>query len=95
MKEQIPEKITFQGVIRSVQPRSNVWRYRLDNRTHSLTGYNLFLTGISNGVEGDFSVAISEKQQEKLKAHIGDEIKYEDSFLYKHHIQINYDISHS
>ena len=75
MKEQIPEKITFQGVIRSVQPRSNVWRYRLDNRTHSLTGYNLFLTGISNGVEGDFSVAISEKQQEKLRAHIGDEIK--------------------
>lgn len=75
MKEQIPEKITFQGVIRSVQPRSNVWRYRLDNRTHSLTGYNLFLTGVSNGVEGDFSIAISEKQQEKLRAHIGDEIK--------------------
>lgn len=75
MKEQIPEKITFQGVIRSVQPRSNVWRYRLDNRTHSLTGYNLFLTGVFNGVEGDFSIAISEKQQEKLRAHIGDEIK--------------------
>ena len=52
MKEQIPEKITFQGLIRSVQPRSNVWRYRLDNRTHSLTGYNLFLTGVANGVEG-------------------------------------------
>lgn len=34
MKEQIPEKIVFQGIIRSVQPRSNVWRYRLDNRTH-------------------------------------------------------------
>lgn len=75
MKEQIPEKITFQGFIRSVQPQSNVWRYRLDNRTHSLTGYNLFLAGVANGVEGDFSVAISEKQQEKLKAHIGDEIK--------------------
>lgn len=75
MKEQIPEKITFQGLIRSVQPRSNVWRYRLDNRTHSLTGYNLFLTGVANGVEGDFSIAISEKQQEKLRAHIGDGIK--------------------
>lgn len=75
MKEQIPEKITFYGIIRSVQPRSNVWRYRLDNRTHSLTGYNLFLTGIANGVEGDFAIAISEKQQEKLKALIGDEIK--------------------
>lgn len=34
-------KIEFSGTIRSVQPRSNVWRYRLDNRTHSMTGYNL------------------------------------------------------
>ena len=74
MQEQIPEKIKFHGVIRSVQPRSNVWRYRLDNRTHSMTGYNLFLTGIAEGVERDFAVAISEKQQEKLRFHIGDEI---------------------
>ena len=74
MKEQIPEKIAFQGVIRSVQPRSNVWRYRLDNRTHSMTGYNIFLTGVANETEGDFSVAISEKQYEKLCCHIGDEI---------------------
>ena len=28
-------KISFQGIILSVQPRSNVWRYRLDNRTHN------------------------------------------------------------
>ena len=75
MKEQIPEKIAFQGVIRSVQPRSNVWRYRLDNRTHSMTGYNIFLTSVANNIEGDFSVAISEKQYEKLRCHIGDEIK--------------------
>ena len=75
MKEQIPEKIAFQGVIRSVQPRSNVWRYRLDNRTHSMTGYNIFLTGVASDTEGDFSVAISEKQYEKLRCHIGDEIK--------------------
>jgi hypothetical protein len=33
-------KISFQGIILSVQPRSNVWRYRLDNRTHRMTGYN-------------------------------------------------------
>jgi len=43
------EKIEFSGIIRSVQPRSNVWRYRLDNRTHSMTGYNLFLTGTAAG----------------------------------------------
>ena len=36
-------KIEFSGTIRSVQPRSNVWRYRLDNRTHSMTGYNHFI----------------------------------------------------
>ena len=41
-------KINFTGLILSVQPRSNVWRYRLDNRTHTLTGYNLFLTGIAD-----------------------------------------------
>ena len=39
------DKISFSGVILSVQPRSNVWRYRLDNRTHSMTRYNIFLKG--------------------------------------------------
>ena len=46
------EKIEFSGIIRSVQPRSNVWRYRLDNRTHSMTGNNLFLSGTAEGEEG-------------------------------------------
>ena len=69
------EKIEFKGTIRSVQPRSNVWRYRLDNRTHSMTGYNLFLTGTAEGEEKDFAVAISEKQMMKFRFHIGDEIK--------------------
>lgn len=40
------EKIKWSGIIVSVQPRSSVWRYRLDNRTHSLRGYNIFLEGI-------------------------------------------------
>ena len=75
MREQEQRKIAFRGIIKSVQPRSNVWRYRLDNRTHSMTGYNLFLTGIADGEERDFAIAISEKQQEKYKFHIGDEIK--------------------
>lgn len=26
------KKVKFAGVVESVQPRSNVWRYRLDNR---------------------------------------------------------------
>lgn len=75
MKDWTAEKIVFQGVIRSVQSRSNVWRYRLDNRTHFMTGYNIFLIGVANDTEGDFSVAISEKQYEKFRCHIGDEIR--------------------
>ena len=75
MEAQNQQKIEFNGIIISVQPRSNVWRYKLDNRTHSLTGYNLFLSGEVNGVVYDFSVAISEKQQQKHSFHIGDEIK--------------------
>lgn len=69
------EKIKFWGTVRAVQVRSDVWRYRLDNRTHSHKGYNVFLEGISAGIEGRFSVAISEKQQQKLRLRLGDEIK--------------------
>ena len=34
MKVSEAEKIEWQGIIVSVQPRTTVWRYRLDNRTH-------------------------------------------------------------
>lgn len=76
MRDEVQNKIKFTGIIRSVQPRSNVWRYRLDNRTHSLTGYNIFLHGEAEDQEGDidFVVAISEKQQMKSHFHIGDKI---------------------
>ena len=67
-------KICFRGIVKSVQPRSNVWRYRLDNRTHSHTGYNVFLAGEADGEEREYAIAISEKQQEKYRFHIGDEI---------------------
>ena len=77
-KEEVTQrKIAFSGAVRSVQPRSNVWRYRIDNRTHKMTGYNLFLTGTAEGIMKDFVVAISEKQQEKWHFRIGDEIKGE------------------
>lgn len=68
-------KITFQGQVISIQPRSNVWRYLTDNRTHTLTGYNLFLKGMAEDKEKEFVVAISQKQQEKLQFHLGDTIK--------------------
>ena len=59
------EKIRFFGRIVSVQPRANVWRYRLDNRSHGMKGYNLFLKGVADSEDKDFSIAISEKQQER------------------------------
>lgn len=70
-----PEKIEWRGKIVSVQPRTTVWRYKLDNRTHYHRGYNLFFDGEVNWVKTRFSVAISEKQQKKLAFRIGDEAK--------------------
>lgn len=65
-------KISFCGEIISIQPRSNVWRYLIDNRTHSLTGYNIFIKGVVEDEEKNFSIAFSEKQQIKNKFNIGD-----------------------
>ncbi|MFI3213041.1 MAG: hypothetical protein R3Y24_06820 [Eubacteriales bacterium] len=67
-------KLSFWGDIISIQPRSNVWRYLVHNRTHSLTGYNLFIRGSVEDEEKQFAVAISEKQQNKYEFHIGDAI---------------------
>lgn len=58
------EKIAWWGTIISIQPRTRVWRYVTDNRTHYHIGYNLFLDGTANGITGRFSVAISEKQMQ-------------------------------
>ena len=67
-----PIKIEWSGIIVSVQPRTTVWRYKLDNRTHYHNGYNLFLDGEADGAKAHFSVAISEKQQQKLEFRVGD-----------------------
>lgn len=72
--EEEQKKISFDGVVRSVQPRANVWRYTQEYRTHRLTGYNVFFTGMAEGEEKEFSVAISEKQYQKLRCHIGERI---------------------
>lgn len=66
MREQVQRKISFQGIIKSVQPRSTVWRYRLDNRTHRTVGYNIFLTGIADGEEKDFAIATLPKIYPRL-----------------------------
>ncbi len=82
-------KVSWEGEVVSVQPRSTVWRYLVDNRTHREIGYNVFVKGEAIGLDDgaaielagrggsayDFCVAISEKQQEKLGFQIGDRAK--------------------
>ena len=80
------KKINWQGEVVAIQPRSNVWRYLIDNRTHNEIGYNVFLKGSvfcgpekishnSGSEKYDFCVAISEKQAFNAGIHIGDVIK--------------------
>ena len=69
------EKVKWSGIILSVQPRTTVWRYVLDNRTHYHIGYNLFLDGEVNGLGRNFAIAISEKQQQVNEFRIDDEVK--------------------
>jgi hypothetical protein len=64
-------KIEWSGIITSIQPRTRVWRYLTDNRTHYHIGFNLFLDGCAGGVGKQFVVAISEKQQQSGKFGIG------------------------
>lgn len=75
MRDDPRVKISFEGTVLSVQVRSDVWRYKLDNRTHRCTGYNVFLAGTADGKERTFSVALSEKQQERCRLRIGDTLR--------------------
>ena len=75
-KYELPSsKINWEGRIISIQPRTRVWRYVTDNRTHYHLGYNLFVEGDSCYSEKHFTVAISEKQQSKGLFRIGDILK--------------------
>jgi len=67
-------KIKWKGTIKSIQPRTRVWRYITHNRTHYHIGYNVFLTGESEEGLTEFAVAISAKQQQKWNFKIGDTI---------------------
>lgn len=83
-------KVSWEGEVVSVQVRSTVWRYLIDNRTHRECGYNVFVKGAARacgagtdalvppsrgGQAYDFCVAISEKQQGKVGLHVGDRAK--------------------
>lgn len=73
--EDTSTKVNWQGMILSIQPRTRVWRYLTDNRTHYLLGYNFFIEGQSSEGKSSFTVAISEKQQMKGLFRIGDTIE--------------------
>lgn len=68
------QKIKWHGKIIAIQPRTRVWRYVTDNRTHYHLGYNLLIKGGSDEGKTEFWVAISEKQQQKSGFQIGDTI---------------------
>lgn len=51
-------KASWHGTVVSVQPRSTVWRYRLDNRTHRECGFNLFVKGSIDWGEESPSCAV-------------------------------------
>lgn len=62
------DKVRWSGVVTAIQPRAWVWRYKTDNRTHNLTGFNLWV----NGKDGKVVVAISALQRQKLGFRLGD-----------------------
>lgn len=66
-------KCHWEGTVLAVQPRAKIWRYRMDNRTHTMLGFNLWLDGERDGTPTHFSVAISGLQQSKLLFRVGDE----------------------
>ena len=70
-----PSKVNWQGEIVSIQPKTRIWRYLTDNRTHYHLGYNLFIEGSSSEGKKQYTVAISEKQQLKMLFRIGDVIE--------------------
>ena len=84
--DEYQQKVQWTGEVISIQPRSTVWRYLIDNRTHRECGYNIFLKGeVYSGSEAishnsgsdkyDYCIAVSEKQVAKTEIHIGDVLK--------------------
>lgn len=74
MIENRSQRIKWHGRILTIQPRTRVWRYLTDNRTHYHIGYNLLINGASDEGKTAFWVAVSEKQQQKYGFQIGDTI---------------------
>lgn len=69
-------KISFKGIITSVQPRIRLIR-SFDERSHNYLGYFLFMKGFIGDTERQFSVGISKAAQQKHQFYVGDEVSGE------------------
>ena len=67
------EKIAWQGVVTSVQPRIVLTR-SFDQRSHSYLGYVLRINGVISGESREFLVAIGKGAQRKHEFRAGDTV---------------------
>ena len=70
------KKISWQGRLLSVQPRIRLLR-SFDQRSHNYLGYALYLQGVTDGSEREFSVGIGKAAQEKHQLKWGDVVRGE------------------
>jgi hypothetical protein len=66
-------KISFNGIIISVQPRIRLIR-SFDERSHNYLGYALLIRGIIDDVEREYSVGIGKSAQQKHQFCAGDQV---------------------
>jgi hypothetical protein len=71
MKGPDANKLAWQGIIISVQPRIRLTR-SFDQRSHSYLGYSLIIKGIIDNVEREFIVGIGKAAQAKHEFQAGD-----------------------
>jgi len=66
-------KTSWQGHVRSVQPRIRLLR-SFDERSHSYLGYNLLITGEIGDEDREFWIAVGKGAQAKHQFRVGDEV---------------------
>lgn len=71
LKDKESGKLSWQGVLASVQPRIRLLR-SFDQRSHSYLGYMLRINGVIDGQELEFLVGIGKGAQAKHEFRVGD-----------------------
>jgi len=67
------DKLAFEGVITSVQPRIRLNR-SFDEASHTYLGYAIFLQGTIGAEEREFSIGVGKAAHEKHQFRIGDRL---------------------